>query len=114
MIFALRSIFRGEGAYSPVVSPVRIDLTRGNRSALRCQLQKEIVRPPDANYINDDGLVQASRKHHAGYYWLLLAESHLPRRLFGSILRRIVALPLPAGSQRESKVSVTMSSRFPF
>jgi hypothetical protein len=34
---------------------------------------------------------------HARYYWLLLAESHLARRLFASMLRRILALPLPAG-----------------
>jgi hypothetical protein len=33
---------------------------------------------------------------HARCYWLLLAESHLTRRLFGSILRQIEALPLPA------------------
>ena len=34
---------------------------------------------------------------HARYYWLLLAESHLTRRLFGSMLRRIAALPLLTG-----------------
>jgi hypothetical protein len=34
---------------------------------------------------------------HARYYWLLLAESHLARRLFGSMVRRIAALPVPAG-----------------
>jgi hypothetical protein len=34
---------------------------------------------------------------HARYYWLLLAESHLTRRLFGSMLRRMAALPLPTG-----------------
>jgi hypothetical protein len=34
---------------------------------------------------------------HARYYWLLLAESHLTRRPFGAMLRRIWALPLPAG-----------------
>src|SRR6202162_1815352 len=34
---------------------------------------------------------------HARYYWLLLAESHLTRRGFGSILRRIWAWPLPTG-----------------
>jgi len=34
---------------------------------------------------------------HARYYWLLLAESHLTRRLFGMMLRRIWALPVPAG-----------------
>ena len=34
---------------------------------------------------------------HARYYWLLLAEGHLTRRLFGGMLRRIEALPVPAG-----------------
>src|SRR6266849_3768398 len=34
---------------------------------------------------------------HACYYWLLLAESHLTRRLFGAMLQRIWALPLPTG-----------------
>jgi hypothetical protein len=34
---------------------------------------------------------------HARYYWLLLAESHLTRRLFGDMLRRIAALPSPPG-----------------
>ena len=34
---------------------------------------------------------------HARYYWLLLAESHLTRRLFGGMLRRVAALPSPAG-----------------
>jgi Transposase DDE domain group 1 len=35
--------------------------------------------------------------NHARYYWLLLAESHLTRPLFGNMLRRIEVLPLPAG-----------------
>jgi len=34
---------------------------------------------------------------HARYYWLLLAEGHLTRRLFGAMLRRIELSPLPAG-----------------
>jgi len=34
---------------------------------------------------------------HARYYWLLLAESHLTRRLFGGMVRRIDALATPAG-----------------
>jgi len=34
---------------------------------------------------------------HARYYWLLLAESHLTRRLFGSMVQRIAVLPPPAG-----------------
>jgi hypothetical protein len=44
-------------------------------------------------------LVKTGRRlvKHARYYWLLLAESHLTRRLFGSMLRRIAALPMPSG-----------------
>jgi hypothetical protein len=34
---------------------------------------------------------------HARYYWLLLAESHLTRRLFAGMLGKIAALPAPAG-----------------
>ena len=34
---------------------------------------------------------------HARYYWLLFAEGHLNRRLFGDMLHRIWALPLPSG-----------------
>jgi len=34
---------------------------------------------------------------HPRYYWLLLADSHLRRHLFGSMVRRIEALPVPAG-----------------
>ena len=33
---------------------------------------------------------------HARHYWLCLAESHLTRRLFGALLQRIWALPVPA------------------
>jgi hypothetical protein len=34
---------------------------------------------------------------HARYYLLLLAESHLTRRLFGGMVQRIGALAGPAG-----------------
>ena len=34
---------------------------------------------------------------HARYYWLLLAEGHLHRQLFGQILWLIWALPTPSG-----------------
>src|ERR1039457_3694682 len=34
---------------------------------------------------------------HARYYWLMLAESHLTRRLFGGMVRRLDALGVPAG-----------------
>ncbi len=33
---------------------------------------------------------------HARYCWLLLAESHLTRRVYGSMARRMASLPLPA------------------
>jgi hypothetical protein len=32
---------------------------------------------------------------HARYDWLLLAESHLTRLLFGGMLQRVVTLPVP-------------------
>ena len=34
---------------------------------------------------------------HARYYWLMLAESHLTRRLFTSVVRRIGALTVASG-----------------
>jgi hypothetical protein len=34
---------------------------------------------------------------HARYYWLKLAESHLTRQLFASMLRRIGALAVATG-----------------
>jgi len=34
---------------------------------------------------------------HARYYWLMLAESYLTRRLFGTIVRRIGALTVATG-----------------
>jgi hypothetical protein len=34
---------------------------------------------------------------HARYYWLLLAESHLTRRLFAGMLATIAMLPAPTG-----------------
>jgi len=45
------------------------------------------------------GLVKTGGRliKHARYYWLPLAESHLTRRLFGAMVRRIAALPVPAG-----------------
>ena len=30
---------------------------------------------------------------HARYYWLMLAEGHFTRRVFGAMVRRIAALP---------------------
>jgi Transposase DDE domain group 1 len=33
---------------------------------------------------------------HSRYYWLLLAEGRLHRRLFGEMLRRIWTLPVPS------------------
>ena len=34
---------------------------------------------------------------HARYYWLMLAESHLTRRLFGSMVRQIERLAVATG-----------------
>ena len=47
-------------------------------------------------------VVESRRKGGGGdrrraNYWLLLAEGYLNRRLFGDMLRRIWALPVPGG-----------------
>jgi len=44
-------------------------------------------------------LVKTGRRliKHARYYWLLLAESHLTRRLFGAMVQRMAALTIRAG-----------------
>ena len=34
---------------------------------------------------------------HARYYWLLLAEGHLNRKLFAQMLGRLAALAVPGG-----------------
>jgi hypothetical protein len=49
---------------------------------------------------------------HDRYYWLLLAESHLTRRLFGSMLHKITALPSPAGEmhRRRKQISITIET----
>ena len=39
---------------------------------------------------------------HARYYWLMLAESHLTRRLFGSMVLRAAREPRLAGSETAS------------
>ena len=36
---------------------------------------------------------------HARYYWLMLAESHLTWRLFGSMVLRVAREPRLAGSE---------------
>ncbi len=50
---------------------------------------------------------------HPRYYWLLLAESHLTRRLFGAMVRRIEALPWPAGlgEPPTERISATREAR---
>ena len=66
-------------------------------------LWRRLVLPPRINRWSLTSLQQRLVKtggrlvKDARYYWLLLAEGHLTRRLFGDMLRRIWALPVPAG-----------------
>ena len=48
---------------------------------------------------------------HARYYWLLLAESHLTRRLFGAMLQRIWALPVPGRLMRGECKDASLAKR---
>jgi hypothetical protein len=73
----LASIALKTGNLRRLVLPKRID--KGSLTSLQQRLVKTGGR-----------LVK-----HARYYWLLLAESHLTRRLFASTVRRIELLPLP-------------------
>ena len=60
-------------------------------------LRRQLVLPQRIGNWSLTGLPQRLVKtggrliKHARYYWLLLAESHLTRRMFGSMLWRILA-----------------------
>jgi hypothetical protein len=60
------------------------------RTCYRCQFDRDYLAATA-------GETGGRLMKHARYYWLLLAESHLTRRLFGSMVRRIAVLSLPAG-----------------
>ena len=55
---------------------------------------QELVADELATAAVEDG---ADGFKHARYYWLLLADGHLNRKLFGDMLGRIWALPVPGG-----------------
>ncbi len=61
---------------------------------------KDVVVRADAAFAKPE-LYEALEARGVRYairiHWLLLAEGHLTRTLFGAILRRLVALPGPAG-----------------
>jgi hypothetical protein len=59
-------------------------------------LWRRLVLPMKIENWSLTGLQQRLVKH-ARYYWLILAESHLKRRLAGSMARRIGALAIARG-----------------
>jgi len=65
-------------------------------------LWHSLVRPKKIDAWSLTSLQQRSVKtagrlvKHARYYWLLPAEGHLQRRLFGEILRLMDPLPVPS------------------
>ncbi len=77
--------------------------TSGSANYNLGNLWRRVVLPPRVKRWSLTSLQQRLVKtggrlvKHARYYWLLLAEGHLDRRLFGEMLRRIWALPVPAG-----------------
>jgi hypothetical protein len=60
---------------------------------------KVSVRPFNPDFRFESRLAKTGGRpvKHTRYYWLLLAESHLTRRLFGAMVGRIAALPVPSG-----------------
>ena len=84
----------------------RANEVRLQLSVLACNLGnlwRRLVLPPRITRWSLTSLQQRLVKSggrlvkHARYYWLLPAEGHLNRRLFGDMLQRIWALPAPAG-----------------
>jgi hypothetical protein len=70
----------------------RVRKTRLMAAAGAAEEDRRLVLDQLAATVGED------RRHkHARYYWLMLAESHLTRRLFGSMVRRIAALPMHTG-----------------
>ena len=63
------------------------------RLALPTRIYRWSLTSPQQRFVKTGGRLIK----HARYYWLLLAESHLTRRLFGAMLQRIWALPEPTG-----------------
>jgi hypothetical protein len=59
-------------------------------------VDRQLFADEPAPAVGEDGWTGGRLVKHACYYWLLLAEGHLHRRLFGQVLRRIWALPVPA------------------
>ncbi len=83
--FPLADLFR-QSAYSRLAGYEDLnDATRLASDPTLTSLQQRLVKT-GGRLVN-----------HARYYWLLLAEAHLNRRLFGNMLRMIAALPLPDG-----------------
>ena len=81
----------------------RLSCHRFRANEVRLQLWRRLVLPKRVDSWSLTSLQQRLVKtggrlvKHARYYWLVLAESHLTRRLFGAMLRRIWALPVPTG-----------------
>jgi len=62
-------------------------------NSLAAYIDETCRRRADAQAVLPPKFLQCYREA----YWLLLEESHLTRRLFGAMVRRIAALPVPTG-----------------
>jgi hypothetical protein len=88
----------GLSAGLPELEAARTDLSPEKSGVSRFALPKKIdgwsLTSLQQRLVKTGGrLVKLARY----YWWMLLVESHLTQRLFGSMLRRIKALPVPAG-----------------
>ena len=75
-----------------LASPAGKKLFRGQR----CRFSCAFTSPRQKEKSRRGGTLRVSLRYSC-YYWLLRAESHLTRRLFGAMLRRIELLPVPTG-----------------
>jgi len=76
------------------LSPIACDLGNPWR---RPALPKKIENWPPTSLQRRLAKTGGRLIEHARHYWLLVAESHPTRRLFGAMAERFAALPAPTG-----------------
>ena len=83
----------GKRFYWPAIAGVWNPHVGGGRLALPKRIDKWSLTSLQQRLVKTGGRLVK----HARYYWLLLAESHLTRRLFAAMLWRMESLPVPTG-----------------
>ena len=95
-----------EASYKPLQQTTQRRTVTGlpNQALSVAEEDRELVTDELAGATGEDGRSAGPALRDARCYWLLLAEGHLSRRLFRSMLRMIAAFRL-AGIAQETRVA---------